>query len=86
MERKEIIDSITEIVKELLHDIDDTVILPDDDLFITSSMSSIDYAKLLYLLEKKYKIEFDDNMLIYDEGITIAGIASKCKELIEESK
>lgn len=85
METTDIISSITEMIKDLLQDIDDAKILLDDDLYITSSMSSIDYVKLLVLLEEKYEIEFDENMLIYDEGFSIASIAEcvlekvKCK-------
>lgn len=77
MKKEDIINTINDILKDLLQDIDDVKIMPDDDLYTTSSMSSIDYVKLLVLLEEKYNIEFEEEMLIYDEGISISDIAEK---------
>jgi len=75
MGKNEIINEIIEIAEELLKDIDEKKIGADDDLYLTSSMSSIDYVKFLVIIEGKYGIAFEEQMLVYDKGITISDIA-----------
>jgi len=75
MNQSEAIERIIGVVKGVIGESDKE--LTGDTKVESIGVSSIDYVKILIMLETEFDIEFDDDDLVLDESTCISDLASK---------
>ena len=75
MNQSEVTEKIINVVKGVIGENVDN--LNGDTKVESIGVSSIDYVKVLIMLETEFDIEFDDDDLIFDEDTCISDLAGK---------
>jgi len=75
MNQSDATERIIEVIKGVIGENDKE--LTDDTKVESIGVSSIDYIKILIMLETEFDIEFDDDDLVLDENTCIYDLASK---------
>lgn len=75
MNQSEATERIIEVIKGVIGENDKE--LTSDTKVESIGVSSIDYIKILIMLETEFDIEFDDDDLVLDENTCISDLASK---------
>ena len=80
MKQSETTERIIGVIKGVIGENDKE--LTGDTKVESIGVSSIDYVKILIMLETEFDIEFDDEDLVLDENTCISDLASKVSEKI----
>jgi acyl carrier protein len=78
-------DVIIEIIKEIcLIETDDSIL---EKMFRTDLMlSSLDYIKIVTLIEDELNIELPDEILVVEEDFSVSNFIERIKEVMEDCK